>query len=269
MKIEIPDFNTKKELFDFLIKNKQTLIAQKMNIIKQTDCFNYVNKLYDKNDVVKDVSNINLSEATELNTILVMNTCNIIDSHLDLHVAGLWNKTLKENKMLMHIQEHSLQFDKIISEGKDLKALTKKMAWTELGFAYEGSTEALIFKSKIRKERNEFMFNQYGKGYVKNHSVGMRYIKILMAINDENYTAEYEAWEKYYPKAVNPEVADGYGYFWIVKEAKLQEGSAVPLGSNIATPTLEVKTITQEPFDDTQKNEPINYEYLTKNFLLT
>jgi hypothetical protein len=36
-------------------------------------------------------------------------------------------------------------------------------------------TEALVFNVEIDKDRNDFMFNQYAKGYVKEHSVGMRY----------------------------------------------------------------------------------------------
>ena len=49
-----------------------------------------------------------------------------------------------------------------------------------------------------------------------------------------NYFQENKA------KAANPEVAEEYGYFWVVGEAKDREGSAVVLGSNFVTPTLEV-----------------------------
>jgi len=272
-KINIKEFDTKKELFKFLVSNKNTLIAQKKSVIKHSDVINYVTKLYEKDDVVKEFSNeelSNLSELEEINVISVMNTTNIIDSHLDLHVKGLWTKTLKENKMLMHLQEHDMKFDKIIADGKDLKAKVQNMQWKELGFDFDGETQALIFNSKIKKERNTFMFKQYGNGFVRNHSVGMRYIKLLMAINDTDYEEEYKIWEKYYQLAVNKETADFYGYFWVVKEAQLHEGSAVPLGSNIATPTLEIKN---EPFSDTQKKSLsdtfIDYNFLIKNIKLT
>jgi hypothetical protein len=44
-------------------------------------------------------------------------------------------------------------------------------------------------------------------------------------------------------------------YFWVVKEAKMLEGSAVVKGSNSFTPTLEIKS---EPLNDTPiENEPI------------
>lgn len=196
-----------------------------------------------------------------------------MDGHSDVHIPGLWKKSLKENKMLMHLQEHAMKFEKIISDGDNLKAYTKKYNWSELGFSYEGQTEALVFESVIERKRNEFMFNQYANGYVKNHSVGMSYVQMVFCVNDDNYGAEFEAWEKYFPQIANQEAAEDKGYFWAIKEAKVREGSAVPLGSNWATPTLENNKL--QPSKDTAKkdNEPskdtqIDYEFLTKNFKL-
>ena len=55
------------------------------------------------------------------------------------------------------------------------------------------------------------------------------------------------------------EIAEAQGYFWVVKEAKVIEGSAVPIGSNQFTPTLEnnkdkepVKATPNEPVKATQ-----------------
>lgn len=131
------------------------------------------------------------------------------------------------------------------------------MAWKQLGFSYDGKTEALIFESTIERERNEFMLKQYSKGWVKNHSVGMRYVNIELAINSEaEWNKEEKAiWDEFYPIIANKEVADERGYFWVVKEAKIIEGSAVVMGSNSATPTLENKDL-QEPSKDTLENEP-------------
>jgi hypothetical protein len=98
------------------------------------------------------------------------------------------------------------------------------------------------------------MLKQYANGWVKNHSVGMRYVNLELAINSEaEYDKEYkERWDKYYPIVANKELADERGYMWIVSEAKIVEGSAVVMGSNSATPTLENK---QEPLDNTLDNE--------------
>lgn len=151
----------------------------------------------------------------------------------------------------MHLQEHSMEFESIIADGDQLKAYTKTYKWSELGFPYKGTTEALVFESDILKIRNEYMFNQYANGWVRNHSVGMYYVKMDFAINDEDYPNEFQAWEKYYPQIANPETADERGYFWYVLEAKLVEGSAVPIGSNTATPTIS--NGIEDPEDDMEE----------------
>lgn len=240
-KIEIPEFTNKSDLFKFLVENKSTLIAQKKAAIKYADGILFVGSGLSVKDKAVKAGAVDVEEINELNVKAAINSTNWLDSHMDVHLKGLWNKSLKENKMIMHVQEHkSYEFDKIIAEGDDLKAYVEEMSWKDLGFDLKGKSEVLVFESKVKKERNPYMFNHYAKGYVKNHSVGMRYVKLMLAINDENYPTEKEIWDKYYPEIINPEVADQKGYFWAVKEAQVIEGSAVPLGSNVVTPTLSV-----------------------------
>ena len=113
------------------------------------------------------------------------------------------------------------------------------------------------------------MFQQYSEGFVNNHSVGMQYVKIALAINDEDYPEEKETWNKYINKVANQETAIEKGYFWAVTEAKLIEGSAVVLGSNPITPTLNIEPSTnkdtlKEPLqDDTLKTREVikNYKF--------
>jgi len=242
------EFATKKELFKFLSENRDKLIAQKKAVKKEADCPVMVapvlvhNGKISAHNILKDGSEtVSVTLKDSLKVVCIINTTNFLDSHNDLHLPGMWNKSLQDNKMIMHVQEHDMQeFEKIIADGSELKAYTKRFKWSELGYSYSGETEALVFESTILKKRNEFMLNQYANGWVRNHSVGMYYVKMDFAINDEDYPNEYEAWKKYYPMIANPEVADERGYFWYILEAKCVEGSAVPLGSNICTPTLEI-----------------------------
>jgi len=208
----------------------------------------------------KDLTNKSESKGNNTESLavkVVINTTNFLDSHGDVHINGIWNKSISDNVSFLHSQEHNRSFDKIISDSA--KGYTQLMTWKELGLSYEGSTEALIFDSIIEKKRNEFMLNQYSNGWVKNHSVGMRYVKLELAINsDAEWDKEEKAvWDKYYYLTANKDVADEKGYFWAVTEAKIIEGSAVVMGSNSATPTLENKN-TQEPSNDTPVNEPSN-----------
>jgi hypothetical protein len=268
--MEVPEFSTKKELFDFLVKNKGILIAEKKAKLKKADaivCNPYF--ITSKGEAVKSEIMSEDEKTGELKVKVVINTTNYLDSHNDLHLPGIWTKSLKENKDIMHLREHEMEFEYIISEGKELKAYTQIMSWMELGYMWPGQTEALIFESTIKMDRNEFMFKQYKKGYVKNHSVGMQYVKLIMCINDEDYGAEFEAWNKYYPEVINKEFADECGYMWVVKEAKVIEGSAVPRGSNSITPTLSIENqpvnTTENKIEPVNTTQKIDYNYLLKN----
>ena len=274
-----PDkFKEKKEMFKFLVENKETLIAQKKSQKKEVDCGVVVSPVLvkEKKEVAKAEGDQLNIDTDKLKVVAIINTTNLMDSHSDVHIPGLWKKSISENKFILHVQEHeSREFDKIISEGDDLKVYTKEYNWSELGYDFEGKTEALVFESTVKKARNEFMFKQYANGWVKNHSVGMYYVRMDIAINDEDYPNEFEAWNKYYPEVANKEQADEKGYFWYVLEAKVIEGSAVPLGSNYITPTISVEAkaapeqSTQqdiEPEQSTQKE--LDYNYLRQNLKL-
>ena len=243
------EFDSKEDLFKALVENKKELISIKKSITKNADAVSYGYIETIKSGANKAIASADLPQ--ELSVKVVINTTNFLDSHGDVHIDGIWNKSVKDNKSFLHLQEHDRSFDKIITD--NAKASIQSMTWKELGFSYSGSTQALIFESTIDKLRNGFMLKQYANGWVKNHSVGMRYVQIELAINSEaDYDKEYkDMWDEYYPIIANKEVADERGYFWVVKEAKIIEGSAVVMGSNSATPTLENKT---EAVDDTLEN---------------
>lgn len=242
------EFATKEELFRELILNEKTLISQKKGINKEADSVSYFVEVDNqKGETVKASSTTpQLMEAGKMKAKLVINTTGLLDSHSDVHIKGLWKKSVDEQKGLLLLQEHQMKFDKIISD--NVKTALKTITWKSLGFNLDGSTQALVFETEIDKNRNEFMFEQYAKGYVKEHSVGMRYVKIEMAINsDEKWASDYkDTWDKYYEEIVNKSDADAQGYFWAVTEAKIIEGSAVVKGSNFATPTISVEAVKDD-----------------------
>jgi len=258
---EFPDkeFETKEDLFKALKENKHSLISLKKSIEKRADSINYVNSINSDLTANKE-ENGTQTEVDKLQVKVIINTTNFIDSHNDLHINGIWNKSVSDNanKGFLHLQEHDRDFDKVISD--NAKGYVESITWKSIGFPYNGKTEALIFDSIIEKKRNEFMFKQYSNGWVKNHSVGMRYVKIDLAINSESEwdKDEKELWDKYYPVVANKEVADERGYFWVVSEAKIIEGSAVVMGSNSATPTISVENKTEAVNDTTEIKEPSN-----------
>lgn len=193
----------------------------------------------DKDDNYRGLADVMMLEA-------VINTTGLLDSHEDVHIPGLWDRSIADPRLVYLLQEHEREFDHVISD--QARVSVQEKTWKELGAEYEGSTQALIFTADVHRDRNPYMFDQYLNGYVRNHSVGMRYVSLELCINSDEkyYIDEKEAWDKYIGYVANREDAETSGYFWAVTEAKLIEGSAVLFGSNWITPTISV-----EPKSDT------------------
>lgn len=256
----IPDGLTGKALFDFLVKNEGLIFHAKKSIIKHADeC--YCAPLY-VNEKGQLISKAEIQETqidpTKLKVVAVINTTNWFDSHCDVHIPGLWKKSLSDNKKsgFYLLDSHQRGFPDVIAEGCQGEA--KTMSWKDLGLPIIGTTEALVFTGIIEQDRNEYMFGQYQKGYVKKHSVGMRYLKMVTCIDDEDYPVQKENWDKYIEMVANKDDATASGYFWAILEAQVIEGSAVLFASNCVTPTLEtgiLGTKTEPPLS-TQNQPP-------------
>lgn len=249
---EIPNFENKSELFSWLRLNEKKLISEKMKFKTEGEVTKSSTSVIMVIDSEK--SSDSSLDKDEIQVKAIINTTNLMDNHLDVHFPNLWDKSLSENKYMYHLQEHRKSFDSVIAEGSSVNAYTKTFSWKELGMPYEGTTQALVFDSTIKQSDNPMMFDRYKNGKVRQHSVGMQYVKMSMAVNsnekgDEKYKAN---WDKYYPQIANKEIADKYGFFFAVTEAKVNEGSAVMFGSNFATPTLETKE--HEAADSTSNN---------------
>jgi hypothetical protein len=290
----IPSHLTGKDKFAFIVKNEAAIIEAKKSALKKADACSYLTAFVNDRGELVSKAEIEIAEVdvSKLRAVLVINTTNILDSHGDVHIPGLWNKSLSDNRRngFKLLKSHGRDFEYVI--GDEFKGETRTMNWTDVGKNYPGTTEALVFTGVIEKARNSFMFDQYRMGYVKQHSVGMRYVKLLTCVNDNDFPVQKENWDKYRPMVINGADADGEGCFWAVIEAKIIEGSAVLFGSNSATPSLQIedyegkntdeqpeKIIANEPLPSTQKqsdnsteiqpNENSFLSWLQKTNLLT
>jgi hypothetical protein len=260
MKNIIPHNLTGKSLYDYLVKNEGLIFHTKKSATKKADGV-YAPSLYidDKGNLITkaEVEQMQI-DPNKLKVVAVINTTNWLDSHGDVHIPGIWKKSLSDNKRtgFYLLKSHGREFEDVIGDG--LKGLTKKLSWSELGIDIAGITEALIFDGIIEKERNEYMFEQYSKKRVKKHSVGMQYVKMVTCINDDDYPVQKENWDKYIEMVANREEAEADGYFWAILEAKIIEGSAVLFGSNPITPTMEATLIQgkTDSVDDTNSQPP-------------
>ena len=260
----MPVFGEKSESIDWIIEHMDDILYEAKTIVKHADALNIgvVQSVVDDNlkvigeKAAVDGGAIVPNMAGEIKARLIINTTNFLDSHKDVHIPGIWKKSLQENKRIKHKQEHGYRFKDIIADKEDLDAFTKKYKWRDLGYDMPGETEALVFDSTIKRSRNEEMFEEYKEGNVDNHSVGMQYVKMFFAANtEEPDQAQYkEQWDKYFPTIANKEDAERSGYFWAVTEAKAREGSAVPDGSNPITPTLSRKTHLEQKPEKAEKS---------------
>jgi hypothetical protein len=188
---------------------------------------------------------------TSLKRTIIGNTYNWMDSHDDVHAKGVFTKSIKERaNQIFHLHDH--EFKLTAKVGEPLKIYEDEVKWADLGVQKEGTTQALFLDSEILRDYNERIFNEYKNNKINQHSVGMQYVKIDLAVNDEDEEEEYKVWQDNIDSIGNKEVAESKGYFWLVREAKLIEISAVLMGSNSLTPTIN------EPSVDTQKQEPSN-----------
>lgn len=232
-----------------IVENKAQIIALKKAEIKTVKGgLSYVSS---KKDLA--IKGIYKNEENKLERTIVGNTYLWLDSHDDVHAKNLFKKSISERKEnIFHLHDHELKITSKVGEPKNI--YEKNISWKDLNVNKEGETQALFMDSEILKEYNSQVFNGYKSNTINQHSVGMQYVKIDLAVKDEEYEEEYKVWLDNIDKIGNKEKAEEKGYFWLVREAKLIEISAVLIGSNELTPTLnQSKDI--EPLNGTQKTE--------------
>jgi hypothetical protein len=234
-----------------IVKNKKELIALKKTTIKHSDpAINIPLKDLETNKEVVIDGYDGLCK-------VIANTYYWLDSHGDVHVKGCFSNTIKLNlKSIFHLDNHNSEngFRSKVGNVKNVAEIPVK--WNAFGVEKEGETICVLGVSELIQDYNRQVYDAYENGEVKQHSVGMIYVNITLAVNDENYPEEYKEWLSVYPLLGNPEKADKLGYFWVIKEAKLKEYSCLLWdGSNPLTPTAKDNI---EPSNDTHKQEPTN-----------
>lgn len=213
-----------------LVKNKEYYIAQK----KSKEATHKLCSLTYRSDDAEKAE----GEATDFDFVAVINTTNWMDSHRDVHAKGIWEEDSLNG--LSYIIDHNFGVSGLIAKPADVKASVRRMRWKQLGLDLNGTTDALIFEVKLKDYANPDFIRLRNGGVELQNSIRMSYDEVVLCVNDKEYGAEFEAWNKYIKEVVNFEEAEKVGYFWYVKKAKARlEGSAVLRGSNGITPILE------------------------------
>lgn len=247
-----------KEKVKFLKENKAELIAQKKEAVKYSMPISLSiqgGKKADKSEP------IDLTDKNKIEVKVIGNLSMYMDSHRDVQGDKCWDKTIQESQdKFYHTKNHSGKVDDMVGDVQKVYMSTVNLKDLGVNTAIK-TGQALTMDSNVYKSLDEKIFTQYGIGLIKQHSVGMWYVKLELAINDQDEEEEFKVWTKHIDKVINREVAEKFGYFWYVAESKLIEISAVTRGSNDITPTLEVKkpsnsdTQEEEPSHDTQEKQ--------------
>jgi hypothetical protein len=261
--IALPDFEARKDLFAYLRKEVSKIIAQKKALPTVSDNleFGYSIKEPSKSFTgtkTKDAAPDTESNPGELAVDIIANVSGWCDSQMDVMIKDNWKKSINDvgasgQKLVYHLKDHGTFYqytlDSII--GKDCSLYTKDIDLSMFNFNSDvKKAQALLMTSTVCADYDQKAYNLYEDGEVKQHSIGLQYVKIYLCMNSEEAEdSQYkDNWDKYYSQVINKDKVDSKGYFWAVTESKILEVSAVLFGSNELTPTLNVSgkdTFTQ------------------------
>lgn len=256
------EFENSKDFYSYLISNKSEILDTKKQSFKKCDGVS----VNDNNSIVKSLQTNNIDDLSSgvIKRTVIGNTYNWLDSHGDVHLDGTFSNSIKQRgDKVRHYHDHIQQISAKVGEFE--KVYEKTVNWSDLGIEKKGTTTVLLGNSNIEKSYNSGVFSQYLKNKIDQHSVGMYYVKIDIAINDEEYPQEKALFDSIIDKIGNKEKALELGYFFAVKEAKLIEISAVPNGSNEITQTIENVNPSKgnldiDPSEDSQESKNINFK---------
>lgn len=268
MRVSIPEFATKKDLFDYLKSNEKELISQKKCLPIKSEASNggcesisYA-KLEGstKSEGFKALEDTEL-KAGEIRVKAFANTIGWCDSHMDVLIRDSALKTINDkgasNQVLFyHLKDHEHSTEGII--GRDAKASLEDVSLGRFNIDSDIKTTQVIMGSSIvSKDYDKKAYLLYSDNQIKQHSIGLQYVKLYLCIDSEEAEdAVYkDNWEKYYNQVINKDKVDSAGFFWAVTQIRLLEFSAVLFGSNVLSPTEEVSKTSSEPLKDTQGNK--------------
>jgi hypothetical protein len=258
MRITLPANLKGKALYQYLVENKADLIARKMMLPIKSDPICCDASFIQP--VKAGATKADGTLATDLDpdvfgVKIIGNTAWWCDSHMDVLTDKCYNKSVKERGILIpHINDHQWECTAHVGDVKSV--YTQEISLKELGLKkYPGSTTCLAFETMIRKDYNERTHRFYKNGKINQHSIGLQYLSIELAINDPDYEKEIDFWNKYIDKVINREYVEEKGYFWIVTEIKIYEVSCVLFGANELTPTLEIQKSGEAPAHTTTQQQ--------------
>jgi hypothetical protein len=253
-------FDDEETMFSELKLNKEDILAlKKAKIQKSCDKgIGIITKSLDLLKLTEEFKNLSIDDN---HYYIAVNATKILDSHNDVHIDGLWKKTIKDQQGKNYlVADHKLELDKVIAKKGDIQMMTADIPFSFVGKNYEGNTQALIYKVPkdkiIMPQAKEWL----DSGEIE-ASVRMRYISVKLAMNSKKPedAEEFKNYNDYIDQIANKSDFESIPYFFPILEAEnTKESSLVLFGSNSATGVIDNNN-KQKPMDFTSaKNEPID-----------
>ena len=251
------EFATKEELFSELKSNLSLIEDQ-----KKAKIYESYKKGQSVNMKCLDVSKFDIEQQKALKLddnyyYIAFNSTRILDSHDDVHIDGIWKKTIQEKQFKNYVvTDHELEVLNTVVRKEYVEIFTAKVPFSILGKSYSGNTEILIYKFPKDKVQIPVVKDWLESGDELQGSVRMKYIKFLFCLDsnapdDETFKSNYD---KYLPYIANKDDFEYIPYFFAILEASNEkESSFVLYGSNQATGQLQKEN--NEPLQDTQQKE--------------
>ena len=254
------EYNSKEELFSDLKSNLEQIIDFKKKV--QKSCEKGASVTYRSLDITK----FDDEETKALNLDsnyyhIVVNTTNILDSHDDVHLPGIWKKSINEKQFKNYlVTDHELEVLNTVVRKEYVEIFTMKLPFSALGKSYNGRTEALIYKFPKDKVMIPAVKEWLDSGDAIESSVRMRYINFLFCL-DSNAPEDAEFkknYDNYIDSIANKDDFEYIPYFFAIKEASNeQESSLVIRGSNEVTGQLETTRTQEEKSETVEETEEI------------
>lgn len=245
----LKQFKSQKQLFDYLVFEKEQILEQRKSIVKRAEggLSTMVNNI-DKDALIecKSIKPIyeNDKEKGILKRTIIANTYWYMDSHSDVHIgredeskSAIFTDSIKDRAhKIFPTNQHDRSLDGKI--GKTTAMFEAPISWRALGIGKTGMTEALFADAEIMQRKNPARYEDYLNDEIDQHSVGMIYLDQQLAVNDKDYPKEYAVFQKYIARIGNRKEVEDQGYYFAVPKARCVEYSCVIEGSNGLTPTF-------------------------------
>lgn len=264
-------YSTKEELFADLKDNLELIIDK-----KRTEVYESYKKGQSTNLKPIDVSKFDLEQQKALKLddnyfYFVFNTTRILDSHEDVHIDGLWKKTIQEKQFKNYVvTDHELEVLNTVVRKEYVEIFTAKIPFSLIGKSYNGNTEALIYKFPKDKVQIPIVKEWLESGDALEGSVRMKYIKYVFCIDsnnpeDEEFKSNYN---KYIDYIANKEDFEYIPYFFAVLEASNERESSVLIdASNKATGKLKENTQAEKSLEQKEAEKSLQSEETQKEQL--